>query len=422
MDTTTPTLRDIRPAQGDWLARHDASRADGPFELCDGQGEPWLRDVTFYVDDLGADLALSERFRVACKGGVATVETTGRYPFGAGISVKQALRYAVNHVRVVTDVQFPPGSIVRRHLGLGGFTLPGRWRRFYCLPPALHLAEGRQGGWQDIPAEAPASGMIGHWHRPPLRLVFERDDGVRVEVGTGGDVWRWEQNFGFGPEAGNYKLRLEPGGLRLEREPLMTCAEVSPVARIYRLTWYLAWEGPKGRRGDAAAAAVPEAVPVSFSARGEAMVRAAAGTAASPALRLDLRDWPAPPQARRAATPGDVAGERRDGGLCWESVAVQKAFRRIIRQVAALGPEGTLVLCGLEPGLCWDPAHCQRRGAPQAHWDMDALLAVSVWTRQQLGLGWRIVVERGAVDTLPAESRLFEPTGFAAAGGEVADD
>jgi len=255
MDTTTPTLRDIRPAQGDWLARHDASRADGPFELCDGQGEPWLRDVTFYVDDLGADLALSERFRVACKGGVATVETTGRYPFGAGISVKQALRYAVNHVRVVTDVQLPPGSIVRRHLGLGGFTLPGRWRRFYCLPPAQHLAEGRQGAWQDIPAEAPASGMIGHWHRPPLRLVFERDDGVRVEVGTGGDVWRWEQNFGFGPEAGNYKLRLEPGGLRFEREPLMTCAEVAPVARIYRLTWYLAWEGPRGRRGDAATAA-----------------------------------------------------------------------------------------------------------------------------------------------------------------------
>lgn len=410
-------ITEISPASGAWRAVHDATRVDGPLEIRCGE-DVLVRDVTFHVDDLGAELALSDRFRVAYKGGTATVDLAGRYPFGAEVGITQVLRYAANHVRGVSDLHCPAGTIVRRHLGLAGLFLPGRWERFYCVPPCLHLAEGRVAAWQDIPAATAGSGMIGHWHRPPLALVLERADGTRLEIGTGGDVWRWERNLGFGPEAASYKLMQETAGVRLVREPLMVCAEVQPVARVYRLSWYLAWAPPGG---NPAPARFPEAVPIAFSERGDALVREAVGSAAVPALVLDMGTWPGPDRARRAPSAAAVLKDCREPAWCWECDGVQKAFRRIVRQVAALGPEGSLTLRGLTPGPCWDPAHCQRRGEPVAHWDLDALLSLANWGRQQLGLGWEITVEAPGWEALPSMAGLFAPTGFAAAEGDDAD-
>lgn len=417
MDATDGTTRQIVPDHTLWRASHDVSRVDGPAEIRAG-GDCLLREVTFYVDDLGAELALSDRFRAAHKAGTATVETAGRYPFGGEIGVTQTLRYAANHVRGVTDLHWPPGTALKRHLGVAGVFLPGRWERFYCLPPCLHLAEGRAGGWQDIPAVAPGSGMIGHWHRPPLALVFERGDGTRVEVGTGGDPWRWERNLGFGPEAASYKIMAEAEGLRVVREPLMTCAEVEPARRAYRFTWYLAWS-PAGI--PAPQPGLPDPTPIGFSARGEALVREAASGAATPSLRLDMNAWPGPAHARRAPSAAAFLTGTRNAALCWESAAAQKAFRRVLRQIAALGPEGYLTLCGLEPGACWDPAHCERHGDPQPHWDMDALLGLSTWGRHLLGPGWQIAVEAPAWEALPSVAGLFAPTGFSSLADEDAD-
>jgi len=417
MDPTDGTTTVIAPTHGSWRALHERSRVDGPAEIRVGD-DSLLRNATFYVDDLGADLALSGRFRAAFKGGVATVETAGRYPFGAEIGVTQVLRYAANHVRGVTDLHWPAGATVRRHLGVATVFLPGRWERLYCVPPCLHQSEGRTAAWQDIPAVAPGSGMIGHWHRPPLALVFERADGTRVEVGTGGDVWRWERNLGFGPEAASYKVMAEADGLRVVREPLMTCAEVQPARRVYRLSWYLAWS-PAG--GLEAPRGFPEPVPVSFSAQGEALVRQAAGGGAVPSLLLDMNAWPGPAPARRAESAAAFLTGQRAAAWCWESAALQRAFRRIVRQLAALGPDGFLTLRGLEPGACWDPAHCERPGEPQPHWDLDALLALADWGRQQLGPGWRIAVDTPGGAVLPSMAGLFAPSGFAAAEGEDAD-
>lgn len=376
-----------------WQARHDSDRFGGPREIRVG-GDCIVRDVDFYVDDFTCDMAVLENFKAFRKGGTAVVTASGHFPFGGQLGFTQTCRYAANHVRVSLDVNWRPGCGVRRHFGVGSLFLPGRWLRYFCLPPCQHLAEGKSAEWHTIPEAVPGSGMIGHWHRPPLALVFEREDGTRVEVGTGSDIWRWERNLGFGPEAASYKIMLEADGLRFLREPLMTCEEVFPEKGQYRFTWYMAWGHPGIFSGS----------PDDSAGHSEDVSRRQ--------VRLDLLGLDIPGHCRRLTQP--VAdGEFREQPPCWSANPVQKAARRMIRKLAGSEESGDLILEGLNPGPCWDAVHVgrgPRRFLP--HWDMDSLLDFAVWTRQVLGHDWRIQARCPDGLPLPSVQGLFACNGF----------
>lgn len=414
---STAEVCEIAPADGSWKVRHQRARVDGPAEITCA-GDCLAREVTFALDDFGADLVLRDRFRDFHRGGAAVVEVSGHYPFGAEIGIAQSFRYGARHVRVVSDLSLRKGSVVQRQVSLGSLLLPGPWRRVYCVPPCQELSEGRTGAWLDLPTVAPATGVLAQWQHPPLALVFERPNGARFEVGTGADVWRWERTFGVAAATAGYTLLAEPDGLRLRREPLLTETEVQPRAQMYRLSGYLAWQ-QAGYVAPARSSVAP--VPVRFTGEGEALVQEAAAGAASPALLMDLAGWPCLAQRRRAVSPAALRRGERSPCPCWESAGVQKALHRMIRQIAALGPRGTLTWRGLYPGLCWDPAHCERQGEPLPHWDVDALLGLGTWGRQQLGPGWQVHVDVPGWEMLPSLTGLFAPTGFAAGAGEAPD-
>jgi len=410
-------MQTIAPSEGLWRALHEVSRVDGPAALFCGD-DCLARGVTFHLDDYGAELMLCDRFRSGHRGGMATVESAGRFPFGAGVGLKQVLRYASNHVRGVIDVDWPRGGTLRQRLGLGGMFLPGPWRRVRCLPPVSAGEADAEAGWVELGSGAAAAAPIGPWQRPPLAWVLERPDGSRLEVGTGSDLWRWERGLGFGPGAGDYVLTVEPAGVRVVRAPLVAAAAVQPEARAYRFGGYLAWQAGGVTAGRLEAR---EPVPVRFSAQGEALVREAARGQRPPDLRLDLKAWPCPAPGRRLPTAAAARSGVRGTDPCWESAVVQKAVRRMIRQIASLGPEGTLALRGMAPGACWDPSHWDRHGEPLPHWDMEGLLELSDWGRQQLGPDWQVMVEAPGWEDFPSVGGLFARSGFATPGLEVAD-
>jgi hypothetical protein len=194
----------VAHADWKWTASHDPGRFGGPESICLGRDRV-VSGCRMYVDDLDTADALIESQRLRRRGGCAVVESRGRFPFGAELHFSQVCRYAANHVSVTADFNWPRGFPVRRHFGLGSLLLPGRWARFFVVPPALHLAQGVTPAWQEVPDNVAAGTMIAHWHRPPLALVFERSNGTRIEIGVGDDVWRWEQNLGCGMENGSYR-------------------------------------------------------------------------------------------------------------------------------------------------------------------------------------------------------------------------
>ncbi len=391
-----------------WQATHCPQRLSGGNQVVLPGGDVVACDGGVRVDDLPPASAVLDRFRAYHRGGSAVVESEGFYPFGNELRLSQSWRYAGNHVRITHDLNWPRDTRVDRHLSLGDVLLPGRWKRFYLLPPALHLAEGVNPGWRDIPADTPPGTMIGHWHRPPLAIVCERDNGTRLEIGTGSDLWRWEQSLGAGPESGSYKLIVEADGLRFVREPLMCCLPFTPNRQIYRFKWYMAWWSPAFPAGRQ----LPAAERIRLDDQRRAILDLPAGQ--PPALLLDLSALPCPLTARRLPTRPDFIRGIAAGTPCWESAAAQKVARAIIRQIAALPTPGILRIKGLLPQPCHTPAHVDRKAENGiVHWDVTSILELSVWMRRQLADGWTMQAENRLAEILPSIQGIGLANGFA---------
>jgi hypothetical protein len=326
-------------------------------------------------------------------------------------------------MRVTTDIKWPRGAQVKRHFGLGCLSLPGRdWKRVLAVPPAVHAGEGSTTEWIALPVPEGGPVMVAHWHRPPLALVFERHDGFRLEVGTGSDLWRWEHGMGAGPESGSWKVFRDPDEVRLVREVLMCCSPFEPEPRPYRFTWHMAWSAP------APATERPGGEPfvLRLSTRDKGLepkqfqeLRDADRDGRNLHLVLDTaaQDWQ--DSFRRSATQPDWIRGLRTPMPCWQSAAVIKRLRRVVRQLMQLQRTHSLEFRNVSPGICWDPGHLdRRRDDGLCHWGIGNLLEFSTWTRQQLGPDWRITsVPAAEWQDLPSVSELFAVNGF-----ETTDD
>ena len=142
------------------------------------------RTSSFYVDDFADSAGIPGRAREFRKTGAAVVGGTTVLPVGAEVALTRTWRLAANHIRLAEDLKWPRGAVVKRHLGLEGLTLPGEWTSVRCVPPLQHWIEGADIFERDIPVFEGEPTMIGHWHRPPLALVFRAADGFELEIGT----------------------------------------------------------------------------------------------------------------------------------------------------------------------------------------------------------------------------------------------
>ena len=393
-----------------WEAVHDAERFGGPTEI-NFEGVAVLRDNSFHVDDVDETYAVIKRQRLSHKGGAAVVHSEGYFPFGSEVRFFQTCRYAMNHLRVIFDLEWTRGTLVKQSFGLGCLRLPGRFKRFFFLPPALDQVAGQAGEWRDLPAADGQSQVVAEWSQPPPVLVFERNDGLFVEIGTGSDLWRWEECLGGGTGNGRYRIVRTDAGLEIVRDLLARQAEFQPVSRPFRFTWYAAW----GRELPAAAKLPAKIQTVEFDASREPILPAKMGKL--PKLLVDLSLIPWPVSALRTASPDDQLAGHRQATCCWENDAGQKSLRRLVRKLRDRFPKGTLVIKGLTPGCCWDPSHLEKPNRESlAHWDINGIVDLFVWLRHQLGPGWEIRLDQDGALPLPSLAGLSEPNGFA--GGE----
>ncbi|MCK5803835.1 MAG: hypothetical protein KAI66_13425 [Lentisphaeria bacterium] len=372
-----------------WEADHDDERFGGPFEIRLGD-EVLAQTTSFLLDDVPPDSVVLKKCRAYRKGGIAIAVCKGYLPFGNQIKFAQTCRYAANHARITFDVNWPRAAPVRSHFRIGDLFLPGEWSRFWCLD-----GTSGTGQWQDIGQDD----TIASWGTPPLALVFEREDGLRFELGVGSDIWRWQAGMTLPLAENSFRVVREANGVRLIQELVTAAEEVEPQKRQYRFSWYLAWSADL-ELCDPPSEPVPLTIDLKDGAHLEKL-----SDEDIPCVALDLAALPLPSHCLRTS----------DGLPCWQSPGTQKLARRVVRQLAGRFPEGHLVVRNPTVGSCTNTSHFDRKGGIEmTHWDLPPLMDFSEWACHCLGDGWDISAEFSNEVEQPSLAGLFTNNGFRA--------
>jgi len=400
----------IIPNGANWRAAYNDKVPAGP-AVIEIDGKPIVTDCYSACDELTDNLLLADKIRLYRKAGTAIFEGSGHFPFGAGLTMRNVMRYDVNTMRATTDIRWKPATPVKDSIQIQSFSLTGDWKHILVIPDFKTFNETGKAEWTELPADGKLE-----FSPCPLAVVFENADGVRVETGLGSDVWRWNAGLCL-HQAPVHSMTVEINAKNLK---VTRCVEVAPDApenpeeqpkmpevRDFRFNSYLAWSQTPA----------PVQMPEKLT---ELSICDASGLnhddlkacGENPAICVDFTKMNLPNLANR---------DGRQGGLCWDSALTQRVARRIVRQLSEYSSQGTVEFIGLEPGLCTIGKHCERRNAAP-HWDHASLLDFSAWMKQRLR-GWTISIPvKGLWSELPSLSCLAAPACFGAEEDEPLED
>ena len=367
-----------------WQARHGVDRPVGP-DCLDAAGAPLVADMTIAIDDMADSLSVVDGVRLHQRGGEAIVRGTGHLPFGSEPRIVWASRYTDGCARFTVDLAVPRGTVLGSSLQLGSCRLPGDWLRV-----SVH---GTDGSVTELDLSDAA---LVTWEQPviPLLMVFTRADGMQLEVGSGGDVWRWQQGLLGSANRGRISLDRQEDGWLLGRHVTAVDEDTTPDARTYRITHYLAWNRPP-----ATAAPAVDGIVATWRPNGDLALRQLTDLAPGQALIIDMASLDLHENLLRDQAPG---------GPCLASSRVQKRLKRIVRQIANLERQDFPIrFRHLTAGLCGVGRHIDRNGV-RLHSDVGGLLDIATWLRGQLGPERDIAIDAPAADR-PLMHVLFRP-------------
>ena len=170
-------------------------------------------------------------------------------------------------------------------------------------------------------------------------LLLTRADGIKLELGCGGDWWR---TCGAGNTA--WSIEKTSGAVTVKRKVIAIADDVELERRPWRFNYYIAWN-----RGSSAAL-LPGKDDI--------------------VLKFD-------PQA---------------AGSCFAAPAVRKYLRKLIRQ--QLEKSGNVILEMADIKSCADASHLERPGKKALlHWDLCELFALYSWGNRALGEDRNLTIE-----------------------------
>ncbi len=355
---------------------HDREAMNGP-DFIEYNGKVIAENFSCYVDDRKDSAAVVRHSKGYNKSGVSTVEMSGYLPVGSEIHFDHKYQYTARSARIVSDINLHHGTVINRHFGIGSFELPGKWTKFSVIPAPQHINDGAKITTTAIPEATTERQMIGHWHRPPLSIIFENEEGFVFEVGTGFDNWRWENCLNYAPESGSYKLFLTESCIQVVREPLMCCQDYTPELPQHRFAWFLSW----GKREKTTAPdnlvwldAVEPDFPEDCTEIG---------------IDIHSNHWH--DSFKRITSSEKFALGETSDHACFAHHKVQSHLKKTARRLKAHNPK-KLWIKNLEIGICYNPSHVARKDVATCHNDSTYILGFLAWLENLFKDSCEIVV------------------------------
>jgi len=378
---------------GKWCAEHPVNGINGPLKLS-YKNDTLVTDCSGYCGDRRESTAVSKKIKDYHKAGQSVIESEGFMPFEDGqITYKHSYKYSNRRVRIISDISFAGNIPIKRHFGVGSLFLPGKWKDFHVMPAAGLLIHGAEERTFEIPKYEDKPIMLGHWHRPPLSVTFKRPNGTTLEIGTGSDIWRWEENLGYSPESGSYKIVLEEDGIRFIREPLACCETHLPANRSYRFSWYMAW------RENGANKSLPKhhSIKVLFDKNNEldltSIKKQLEGKSLFSYATFDLNDLKWNEKQLTSSSPYDFIRGEKTNLACWSNNSVITKVKKIIRKLIEIDELDGIIFKNFTPKVCYQNHHVNKKHENgTAHWDVNGIFDFASWTtnacKDKLELFW----------------------------------
>ncbi len=279
---------------------------------------------------------------------VARFEATLQIPFGAEPEIRRSVEFVDGITQIIEDYQ--PGKRTSfKHLKLGDITLPGPWINVHIVliaaagqPGYAHCSRHRIDGTDTVLYDS---------HEPFLSAVFEHEDGLKLEIGCGDDLWRWRIAEGLEHCHAQFKISGNREQITLERIPLTFDEDAAPECVSRRFKWYFAWT--------TAEINTPPLEQDTFT--------------------LDINKFNLPGSAM--ATDGSV---KPGSSCCLQAAATRRLLRKKLRSVLAKHDTDNVFLTNLQPHVCADAAHLGRPGKQLLHWDVWDLMELFIWGNRQI--------------------------------------
>ena len=370
----------ISDTSGKWVSEHPQNGINGPLKLS-YKNDTVLESCLGYAGEKSEDTAIAKKTKDYHKAGTSVLECEGFLPFEDGkINYKHSYKYSNKRLKVVSDVSFSDNCPIKRHFGLGSLFLPGKWKELYVVPSPNLTVHGAVEKLVSIPKYKNKPLMLGHWHRPPLSVTFKRPNGTTLEVGTGSDIWRWEENLGYSPESGSYKIILEEEGIRFIREPLACCEEYIPENRSYRMSWYIAWR----ENGANKSLSKHHSIPVSFNSKDEVILSSITDKVNSKSLYayavIDLNSFSWNDKQLSSSSPYDFIRGIKSNHACWSCSSVATRVKKVIRKLIEIDGLDGIIFKNFKPHFCYESQHVNKKHENgTVHWDINGLFDFASW-------------------------------------------
>lgn len=268
-------------------------------------------------------------------------------PFGVEPRIRRDIDFTDNAMRFVTDIGIG-GKASYDDITLEPVEILGRLKRVGMVPVPPSGQAMPEPEWRDLTAE-PA--VVYRQDKPFLLCIVESEDGRRLTLGCGDDLWRWYGAADHEGTTAEFSVTANAAGVSIVRKPCIFPPEYPCGNRSWRYKWFMLWDDTApAQPGDWEELTInPEELPDNILAI-------------------------------------DEAGKRHSGMVCKYAPAWRKAFKKAIRSAAARGAR--VHYRDDVPVFCGDASHMDRnRKNFLPHWDMVMRLELYQWARQTLKAG-----------------------------------
>lgn len=351
-------------SSGDWTASFNAVSGQKMVFSCAGRELLDLSGMVFGIIEEASGYCLKCRQHEAIDLLNKSAEIVNVIPFGSEPQIVRQFEFAGNHAKITTDFDLK-APMEAASFEIDNFLAKGSWAKVGILRIDKPLSENSDIEWLPVSKDSSWKHVV---EDIPLIVLFEADDGTRLEIGTGDDIWRWRQTEAFPETTASIVFEKVNGGISVRRIFAKWAENGTVAPRKYRFTWYFAWEIP-GRKyfisnGD-------EFSEFSFSGKNKI------SPAGNKLFKFPDTEIPELFSARFA--------DSLTGAPCFHSSPVSGLFRDWVRAAAAIKDGRPLVLGNLKVSLCESASHLERPQKQKLlHGNMIRIFDFYLWANKQL--------------------------------------